>query len=50
MREVPDDRPIIVVSVNQELSGDDSSDIREFWESYGMEEELFERIAFIEKP
>jgi hypothetical protein len=50
MRQVPEGEPILVVSVNEELSGDAPWDIREFWERHGMESELFDRITFLEKP
>lgn len=50
MRSVPDDAPILVVSVNEELSGDASWDIRDFWEAQGMEPDLFDRVKFLEKP
>lgn len=49
MQQVPDDQPIVVVSANEELSGDDADAIREFWENCGMDEALFERAIFIEK-
>jgi hypothetical protein len=50
MAKVPDGTPIIVVSVNEELSGDEPWGIRDFWENHGMEPELFDRITFLEKP
>jgi hypothetical protein len=50
MRSVPEGEPIIVVSVNEELSGDAEWNIREFWEGQDMEPELFDRITFLEKP
>lgn len=50
MRLVPDGVPILVVSVNEELSGDASWAIRDFWESHDMEPELLERVTFLEKP
>jgi hypothetical protein len=49
MREVPEDQPIVVVSVNAELSGDDAESISQFWRTQGMDDELFERVAFLEK-
>jgi hypothetical protein len=49
MRQVPEGQPIVVVSVNEELSGDDADAIREFWFGQGMDEELFERAIFLEK-
>lgn len=50
MRCVPDGEPILVVSVNEELSGDEPWSIRDFWEQHDMEPELFDRITFLEKP
>lgn len=50
MRSVPEGEPILVVSVNEELSGDAPWDIRDFWEGHDMEPELFDRITFLEKP
>jgi hypothetical protein len=50
MRAVPQDQALIIVSVNEDLSGDTPETIREFWENAGMDEELFERAIFLEKP
>jgi hypothetical protein len=50
MRKVPADQPLVIVSVNEELSGDTSEGIRDFWEREGMEDELFKRAIFLEKP
>lgn len=49
MRQVPANEPIVVVSVNEELSGDNADAIREFWLEQGMDDELFERAVFLEK-
>lgn len=49
IRTVPREVPVVIVSVNEELSGDSSEDILSFWVDSGMEEALFERVTFIEK-
>jgi len=50
MRGMSPAEPIVVVSVNEELSGDDATSIQEFWIEQGMDEELRERVTFLEKP
>ena len=50
MRGMSPAEPIVVVSVNEELSGDDATSIQEFWIEQGMDEELMERVTFLEKP
>lgn len=50
MELVPADVPVVVVSVNEELSGDTPAAVQEFWLDAGMTDEQFERITFLEKP
>jgi hypothetical protein len=50
MRQMSEGQPLIILSVNEELSGDGPQAIQEFWEEQGMEEALFERAIFLEKP
>lgn len=49
IKRQPSDTPIVIVSVNEELSGDTPEDIQAFWSDSGMDEETFQRVTFIEK-
>jgi hypothetical protein len=50
MRNLSDSVPIVVVSVNEELSGDTQESILDFWQRAGMDEALLQRVTFLEKP
>lgn len=49
MRAVPDGEPIVVLSVNEECSGDTPESVLDFWVEKGMDEALRERVTFLEK-
>ncbi|MDO8414835.1 MAG: hypothetical protein Q7S87_01340 [Agitococcus sp.] len=42
-------RKIVVVSVDEEFSGDSMEDIQVFWARHGMTKALFNRVQFVEK-
>ena len=50
MRQTDEDVPILIVSVNEELTGDTPASIEMFWQDHGMDDELFSRVTFLEKP
>lgn len=41
--------PVVVLYVDEELSGDTLESIREFWDDHGADEELVSRIRWVEK-
>lgn len=41
--------PVVVLYVDEELSGDTLGSIQEFWEDHGADEELVSRIRWVEK-
>ncbi len=45
----PEDVRIVVVYVNEELSGDTQEDVRGFWAEHGASNELLERCDWVEK-
>jgi len=49
MRQVKRGQPIVVLSVNEELSGDTREAIQEFWAEQGMTPALARRVQFLEK-
>lgn len=49
MRQTEEGTPILVVSVNEELTGDTPASIEMFWRDQGMDDDLFSRVTFLEK-
>jgi hypothetical protein len=49
IRELPQDCPVLVLHVNEELSGDTLEDVHEFWLRHGADIELIERCTWAEK-
>lgn len=45
-----DETPVTVLYVCEELSGDTLLDVHEFWREHGADDELIERLNWVEKP